>query len=341
MSKKLFVAVTGTLLTSLFTTLVVVGCSSDESSGGGDPDAGQQDVKTTDATPDRKPPTNEVDGAPPPEEGTVGNTCSSDTDCAVQGSVGDNICSKGAAQGNDLFGTPVCIQPTCTIGSGNTIDDITCDDQKGLCVPTGAGASGVCFPFCTFDSTAVQAKCQGGNKCSGAYISNGQSGALGLGFCAPSCTADADCKGTAGQKCQVETGECLTAANHVDMTGKFAKACDPTATTAACACAPSAADTKKGLCGSSCVTGTAGNTACATAGGNENWKCTAHLQASYKGNGGSTIAGYTGQPDDIVGSCALACPNGDEDCAGLSTEAGTPMTCQEFVGGSFCAFPAK
>ncbi|AKV00828.1 Tryptophan synthase alpha chain [Labilithrix luteola] len=236
-----------------------------------------------------------------------------------------------------MFGTPVCIQASCTIGSGNTINDITCANQQGLCVPTGSGASGVCFPFCAYSSTKIESPCAGGNKCAGAYLANGQDGTTAIGFCAPSCTGDTDCKGTAGQQCQIETGNCVAAANHVVFTKKVGEGCDSTATTQACVC-EAGSDATKGLCGSTCVTGTAGNAACATAGGGANWKCTAKLKTSYTNNG-QTVTGYTAQPDDIVGTCALACPNGDADCAALATAAGTTVSCLDFVDGKYCSFP--
>jgi hypothetical protein len=274
------------------------------------------------------------DASGPPEEGTVGKICDTNADCSVPNAKNDNKCSKGAFTAGDLFSSPICYQRTCTQGTGGTVADLLCDGEAGLCLPTSAtGNTGICLPLCEFDSTKVVTPCQGGNKCAIAYsATNTKNEVSAIGTCGGACQADADCKGTAGQICQVETGLCVNA-----DTPKFVKAygegCDGSKSAPAdCNCnavGGTTANKDKGVCTRACVTGAAGDTACnaAVAG----WKCTARLPVVDSNN----KPAFTAQPNDIRGQCALPCTD-DVICQPLQTSTGAPMKCKDFAGGKFC-----
>lgn len=334
MVKKMFALASVTALAGLVSTAAMAGCSStndpiaNEDAGPGG-DGGKQGPKQPLDAGDEP-----EDAAGPAEEGTVGKACDTAADCEVADSKNDNVCSKGGFATGDLFGTPICIQPTCKQGAGQTVGDLLCDGNAGLCLPTTAGSkSGICLALCEFDSTTVTGKCEGGNKCSIAYGAADKDGkSLGLGYCEASCQADADCKGTAGQKCQVETGICLNADKLVTFAKAYGAGCNGAATAPECNCnavGGTGADKDKGVCTRQCITGAAGDAACGTA--VAGWTCTAKLPKTDS----MGKAQFTAQPDDIRGQCALPCLD-DATCTALQTATGAPMKCKEFSNGKFC-----
>lgn len=345
MIKKMFALASVTALVGLVSSMGAAGCSSDSS--GGDADAA-----TDTGLPDVKKPKEagaEEDAAGPPEEGTVGKECKADTDCNVAGAKNDNICTLGAAADGDLYGSPVCIQLACKQGGGGTFADLFCDDGAGLCVTSGSTLNGVCLPACGFDSASVTSKCNGGNKCLFEYYgTTSEMKVVGVGYCEASCVTDADCKGTAGQKCQTETGTCKNADKITTYPRIPGEACNASASTPECFCIPvggTGVNKDKGVCTKSCITGAGGNAVCGAAGDGgatgdggtgdtAGWTCTA--QMPLKDDMG--VAAFTGQPDELKGICAKPCLDVDADvaCADLAAATGTPMKCKEFAGGKWC-----
>jgi hypothetical protein len=348
MFKKMFALASVTALTGLVATISAVGCSStttvaDNTEGGpvipseGGPKKDGGVVVDPDGGGD-------VDSAVT-EEATVGKECASTADCKVAGSVNDNACSKGGFQDGDLLGSPVCIQPNCEQGSGGTIGDLLCDGNAGLCLPTGgSNTKGICLPLCTFDSMAVVDKCAGGNKCNIAYLGTDTmtKKASAIGFCFGACTADTDCKGTTGQKCQTEDGLCVNADKHVATYTASGTACTRSSAmgaVATCNCntvgnhadGGVSADADKGFCTHSCVTGAGGDAVCNTA--KAGWKCTAKLPTVDSMNAPL----FTAQPADVSGTCAQTC-TADADCNTLATAALIPglVKCKTYADGKYC-----
>ena len=346
MIKKMFALASVTALTGLVATMSAVGCSSTTSiqdnteagpvgpsnEGGKGKETGP--IPDVDSGPD-------TDGGGTPEEKTVGKECTSTADCKVAGSKNDNVCSKGGFTDGDLLGSPVCIQPNCTQGSGGTIGDLLCDDQAGLCLPTGGSQTmGICLPFCSFDSMAVVDKCAGGNKCNIAYLGTDTmtKKASAIGFCFGACTADTDCKGTAGEKCQVEDGLCVkTPLTYTAVGTACTRGASGTPATCNCNTVGNFTDggvspnADKGFCSHSCITGTAGDAVCNTA--KAAWKCTAKLPAVDSMNAPL----FSAQPADVGGSCALPC-TADADCTALATAANLTglVKCKTYADGKYC-----
>ena len=335
MFKKMFALASVTALMGVVSTMAAAGCSSTttsnatEDGGTSVGDGGKEGKAPIEAGP-------EDDAAGPAEEGTVGKVCADAKDCQVADSVNDNVCAAGAFADGDLWSTPVCIQLKCTQGGGQTVGDLLCDGNAGLCLPLSANSkNGICVPFCDFNATAVTTKCEGNNKCNLAYSATRTDMTVGgIGSCLGACQADADCKGTANQKCQVETGQCFNADKIVVFAKAYGAGCTvtPAAVPDECNCnsvGGTSADKDKGICTKTCVTGAAGNTACGVA--VTGWTCTARLPVA------DTMAKplFTGQPDDIAGVCALPCVD-DTTCAALATSTGAPMKCKAFGGGKWC-----
>lgn len=359
MFKKMFALASVTALTGLVATVAAAGCSSTTTQV----DNGDTGTPIGDGGKKADAPIIEPDDAGDadttvPEEKTVGKECTSTADCKVAGSKNDNACSKGGFTDGDLLGSPVCIQPNCTQGAGGTIADLLCDDQTGLCLPTGGSDTmGICLPFCSFDSTTVSDKCAGGNKCNIAYLGTDTMTmkASAIGFCFGACTIDTDCKGTAGQKCQAEDGLCVNADKYAPNTtsvpplvaytaaGTFCKRPAGTAPNT-CNCnyvgnhadGGISADADKGLCTHACITGAAGDAVCNTAAAG--WKCTAKLPLVDD----KAAALFSGQPDDVGGTCALPCAT-DADCTTLGTSSTllTLLKCRSFAGAGGVAAAGK
>ena len=134
MIKKMFALASVTALVGLVATAGAAGCSSSsgdpgsESPDGGGAEGGIKEGGSADTSPDPEP-----DASGPAEEATVGKACDTTADCKVADTKNDNVCSKGGFATGDLFGSPVCIQPTCKQGTGKTVGDLLCDGNAGLC----------------------------------------------------------------------------------------------------------------------------------------------------------------------------------------------------------------
>lgn len=339
MIKNVIALVSLTALTGLAVSVAAVGCSSSTETTTSDGGTDDGDGSTNKPRPDSG--TGDTDGGGEDEvQGHSGLPCTGVADCQADGD--DDQCSKGGYKNGDLHPTPVCVDiNNCTLGNAGTIEDVLCDEQTGVCLQIDA-ATGVCLPACIFNEDGFEegATCAGKNKCNAAYILTAQDGThSSLGFCFGGCTADADCEGTAGQKCQVEDALCVNPDAYVTYKA-VGEACtdDGDATTPAeCNCGTvlddKSPDADSGFCTSACVTGAAGDAYCGTA--KAGWTCTAKLSA--KDDKGAALFGK--QPDGILGQCALPC-TADTDCTGAGLTAGaTAMTCQEFAGGKFCSFP--
>ncbi|AKU98588.1 hypothetical protein AKJ09_05252 [Labilithrix luteola] len=339
MSKKLFVVATLTVLVGTFAVLDV-GCSSSDDGAieqtavvdAGGPEVDASKAKDSAVVGDEK--------VPSEEEGTVGATCTRKSDCTVAGTINDNVCSNEAFSDGDHFASSVCIQLACTRGPGGSFEEMLCDDKAGFCLPNATGSlEGTCLPLCLYSSTSFLQVCKGDNRCAFAHPGADNNGvAVAIGYCTGGCNVDADCKGTPGQRCQVETGTCVNGDKVASFAKKLGEACDGSAASPGCPCA-FGKDETKGVCSHACRAGSAGNDVCAAAGGDANWKCTAKLPTTLTPSTGGTLPGFTGQPDGVVGSCAFACPNGDADCAALSTKSGAALSCVEFADGKYCDFP--
>ena len=273
------------------------------------------------------------------EEGTVGKLCKTDADCDVAGSVGDNVCSNGFFSVGDVYTDPVCVGP-CRRGPGETFADILCDgnaaeSSPGVCLADQPGEVGPCMPACEFDSTSVITPCAGTNQCGPAHFGTLADGSVvSLGVCLGACRSDADCKGSQGQKCQVETGVCVTSKNHVSYTKDVGEGCNGAAAPDECNCnsvGGSGTGKDRGHCTHACLTGACGDDLCnALATG---WRCSAGLPSKL----GDGKPGFTGQPDGIAGACALPCTR-DQDCASLAAAigGGVSVKCEDTAGFKIC-----
>src|SRR5262249_37941017 len=152
---------------------------------------------------------------------------------------------------------------------------------------------------CSHDSSKLIDGCTGSSKCASTYFfRNDDNAVVGLGFCGPGCTRDEDCTGTAGQKCQKETGVCL---NAVETYAKsVGQSCSDTLLEAECNCKVDGSSTA-GFCTHVCTTGSVGDALCNAAAAG--WKCTAELEA--KDNKGNLA--FTGEPEGLLGECRPSC----------------------------------
>jgi hypothetical protein len=229
-------------------------------------------------------------------DGTVGNACTTDTQCDVTGRK-VNKCTSDAFPAGTLMPSPVCIGTSCDPGDGTTI--LACDNGKGACLAVRNG--GICVQACTFASDgAAPQGCTGKNACNVLGYGANQQGALeGVGFCLGGCAADADCTG--GDKCDLLTGLCLKTVT--PPTKKVGDAC--TAQDTACNCLAGASNA--GYCSQFCKVG--GNT-CTTG-----FVCSAELPKT-SGDGGVL---FTQQPTGIAGTCLKTCAT-DADCTALGAK---------------------
>ena len=227
------------------------------------------------------------------------------------------------------------------MGTGGQISDLICDDGAGFCLKTQSG--GICLPFCSYDSTKVVDACTGGNKCAidTLGIDAMTKTASAIGFCFGACASDTDCKGTAGEKCQVEDGLCVKTLATYKALGT---ACNAAAMTAECNCSRvgnfadggASPNADKGYCQQSCVTGAAGDTFCN--GKAAGYKCTTKLPL----DDGKGQTYFTAQAADVSGVCALPCTT-DTECAPLITSSGLTglIKCKAVAGGHFCDATAE
>ncbi len=295
-----------------------------------------------------------------PEERTVGTPCSTDEECVSKGSVGDNFCSSGKLQGGDLLSTPVCVS-ACTVPSEDDIrinnSSLYCDGEVGRCVGS-PGAQGVCFGACRFDSYRITHPCAGNNRCTVQYQFLSLP-SYGIGYCGPGCSVDEDCKGTTGQRCDKDTGACVTTLPEPNTKGP-GQACKKPASSsekAECLCSVvgGTGPTKdNGFCTRRCTTVAAFDEPDAGAeevdgaapvpdacdAWLEGWRCTAGLETTATANG-TVYTLFTGQPPGITGECRRPCST-TEDCADLAAATGANVECKEFAGpgrknASFCS----
>ncbi|HVH46074.1 MAG TPA: hypothetical protein VM925_27180 [Labilithrix sp.] len=343
MVKKLFALASVSALAGLVSAVGAAGCTTTTEVQGGDTaDSGKTDGggKVNDTKP-KDAGTTKTDGSTvdddagtepeEPEEETVGKACKTTADCNVENALNDNKCSKGLFKDGDIFGTPYCISACTLPAKVETGDDFLCDGQAGVCYADGPGEDGTCYGMCAYNSTTVTAPCAGTNKCVPyQFLGDGANLSI-LGICYAACTKDADCTGTAGQKCEVETGICVT--TPTTYAKSVGEACTRKTTgTPDCNCVTvggQGANKDKGICTSVCVTGAAGDAACNSK--ETGWKCTTLLPAKdSKGN-----ALFTDEPDDVYGQCALPCTV-DGDCTAYGTTAGVAAKCNEYAGGKYC-----
>jgi hypothetical protein len=200
-------------------------------------------------------------------DGTVGQPCKVDADCASAGGPGVNKCSNslGGTLGGvtvTLFPTPVCVLPTCNPAPDSDPTGMFlhfCDgpddpSSPGLCVPNASG-TGICLPSCTFNfDGSAPTGCMGADRCSPfAQNQDVNTGAVtgGLGFCQSACETNADCSGLGtGWSCQTDLGFCT---QHLKARTKMpGDAC--TSGTSACNCL-SDPTTNTGFCTTACVVG--------------------------------------------------------------------------------------
>ena len=270
-----------------------------------------------------------------PEERTVGMPCSTDEECVTKGSIGDNYCSAGKLN----LSTPVCIS-ACTVPSNRTganSDELYCDDGAGLCVGS-PGAEGVCLGVCRFDSWRINIPCAGNNRCTLDYPFFSDP-SYGIGHCTGGCSVDEDCRGTSGQRCDKDTGACVTTLPEPNTKGP-GEACKAPASSsekAECRCSVvgGTGPTKdNGFCTRLCTTVAAFDEPDAGAEGPDaaapvpdacdawlkGWRCTALLETSI----------FKGQPPGITGECRRPCTK-TEDCADLAAATGANVACMEFA----------
>jgi len=289
-----------------------------------------------------------------PEERTVGKPCSTSKDCAIDGSVGDNYCSADKRDGVDdpsaTLSTPVCVS-ACTVPSEDDArinsQSLYCDDQVGLCVGS-PGSQGVCVGVCRFDSYRINIACAGNNRCTPEYVF-ASAPSYGIGYCAGGCSDDEDCKGPSGQKCDKDTGACVTTLPEPDTKGPGEACKKPASSTekAECLCSVvggTGATKDNGFCTRRCTTVAAFDEP--DAGAEEvdgaapvpdacdawlkGWRCTAGLPTQGTAANGSVYELFTGQPPGLTGECRRPCST-TEDCADLAAATGANVECREFA----------
>jgi len=289
------------------------------------------------------------------EERTVGTQCSTSEDCVPEGSLGDNFCSSSGRLANgDFLSAPVCIS-TCTVPPpssaqnwiGKRIAEYSCDGNAGICFGS-PGAQGLCLGKCKFDSAAITEPCAGNNRCT-LLLQAVSSPSYGIGYCGPGCSADEDCKGTSGQKCNKDTGACVTTLPEPNTKGP-GEACKNPASSdekAECQCSVvgGTGPTKDlGFCTRKCTTVAAFDDPDAGAEGVDasapvpdacdawlkGWRCTAALPTTATVNG-TVYKHFTGQPRGITGECRRPCST-TEDCADLAAATGANVECREYAG---------
>jgi len=260
----------------------------------------------SEVAPEEGPPMPDVGTAEVISHGmTTGKPCTSNAECDVTGE-GVNVCSDTHFSYGTLWPDPICIGRTCELGA------FYCDGGKGVCT-TQDGL--LCLPVCNFRGDGVRiTECTGRSSCSYVKLGKDTKGAFGVGFCKPACTADDQCK--RGDKCQRETGVCMTTVR--TYTKVVGDPCNGGST--ACRCNVNAPmDT--GYCTSSCVVG---DTAACPAG----FVCHSGLRRLDPADGSELFAL---DPPGLGGTCARTCTK-DSDCAAY----GPKFRCEDRTSGKVC-----
>lgn len=347
---------------SLVTAFVVSGCSSssgnpagsDGGAGGGGGAAGGG------STFDAHPPPPDANGAGGGGggaaggggggTGAVGQPCTSDTDCAgvVTGLTG--ICSNSTKlfQLGPLLPDPVCFAAGCTIpqqgfvaycdGSAGTGSSNPTGNIFGVCLPGPTPQQNLCAPVCQFDNSgAAPIGCTGKDACTPFGFGEGTNDAgapvpVGVGYCFGGCSADTDCSKTPGTVCQVETGLCVTSANHFTFAKTPGTACNATNDdnkATGCNCLGNV-NSGNGYCTLFCEAGAAGGEG--GAGCPAGFACDALLPATLTGPDGGSSPGFTTEPVGLAAQCVATCstPDASADAGGCPPQS----TCSTAGGGS-------
>lgn len=275
-------------LMSLGTIAAVVGCGSDETTGGGGGliTAGAGGTAGTGGTGavgrGGSTASGGSSGTGTIAAGNLGATCTSDLDC------GSLTCllPTGTELGSGGPGLGMCTQ-TCK-------SDLDCDaaEPGAGCIPVSSTVA-YCFEACTVGNpTTASAKCQGRADFLCTDLSTAMDGSET--FCVPLCQSDDEC-GT-GAYCSPKSGLCQKTKPTGDPLGT---ACDPNATDDTCAgfCLQTSADGAKPVTGA-CTQVCSGATEC-------------NFNGSKAGGFCARVPGDGGFLD--IGLCEPSC-NCDSDC---------------------------
>ncbi len=231
-----------------------------------------------------------------PYDGTVGKTCSSDSDCHSANGPNKAKCSSTVWSPEDYYPTSVCIIDTCAPISDTTLH--FCDgpddpSSPGICVPGFNG--GVCVPKCTYDKQGgAPTGCAGKDTCFD-YPTVTENG---VGYCWGGCTKDGDCSD--GQHCQVDQGICVVGVT--PPTKNIGDACTKADNnTEACYCLYGTNNT--GYCSSFCIVGQNGTCP-------NNFVCDPYEYRAY---------GYTTPSTGMAGYCTQSCAGDASSCPSSSS----------------------
>lgn len=273
---------------SLFACAIMIACSSSDSTSPGiddNADAGNDPTNTKkdsgSTSPNKDSGSTNNDASSNSGTAKVGDSCTSDAQCS--GAVASK-CSNTLSTDGSLFPTPFCV-------GACTGDLKECDGPKTICDDI-TGTGGVCLLRCTASTTAITTACPAKMGCS---LLNADGSGVAVGECIAACKVDADC--ATGEKCQVETGNCLTEASAGKGVGE---ACTTDDECAASCISPTG---KSGYCTRTC---TVGGTDCPT---------------GFVCNVGISQADFDGNPTGAVGACFKTCAAVDECAAAADTAA--------------------
>lgn len=272
------------VLGSLFACAIMIACSSSDSTSGTDDDGDAGNDSNTKK--DSGSPSTDKDSGSTKNDASntgtakVGDSCTSDAQCS--GAVASK-CSNDLSTDGSLFPTPFCV--------GACSGDLTeCDGPKTVCDDLGNTGNGICLVRCTASTTAITMPCPAKMGCS---LLNADDTGVAVGECTAACKADTDC--ATGEKCQLETGNCLKGAS----TGKgVGEACTADDECAASCISPTG---KSGYCTRTC---TVGGTDC---------------PSGFACNVGISQAEFDGNPTGAVGICFKTCTAVDECAAAADT----------------------
>jgi hypothetical protein len=275
-------------------------------------------------------------------DGTTGQACTTDADCAGATGPGINKCSidydsqfQIANVFVDLWATPVCIMPPDTsvcdpdpqsAGDGypHFCDGPDDPSSPGICIPDDANDphTGFCYPQCTFAIDGSKpVGCAGTDACNpSTFLRSATTQAVtGFGFCAGGCQVDTDCAPLgAGFVCQADIGYCTK--NKVQRSKAVGTTCQETVAvddyaSGACYC-DADPTTGQGFCSTACIVG---GVPCANG-----WVCDAGYQSplTFVSQDGTMVdVPITAQNVGVPGVCRPACAL---PTAGVVADAGAP-----------------